>query len=577
MKYSEEKNILYILSYLKEFNIKKIIISPGSLNYALVRSFQIDKFFELYSAVDERSASYMAVGLAIESNEPVVISCTGATASRNYLPGITEAFYRNVPILAITGSMNIDLIGQEVPQLLDRTQFPKDTYKSHYHLDFNCNNDDWVCKNKINSALNDLISDPIGPVQLNLTTMKSIVFNVSNLPIVNRVQIVRDFNNLPILNAKKITIFVGNNSRIDDLTSASIENFCRNNNAVVLCDHTSNYKGKYRILSSIIFSQRYIDKSELIPDLAIYIGGITGDYSSSFLNQVKRLWKFSHDNKLKDRYKNLENVITLPYRTFFDSYNIGVEDTSYFKTLSNLKENLYSKLPKFNFSNIWIANYLHTKLPMNSVVHFGILNSLRSWNFFDIDNSILSYSNVGGFGIDGCLSTLLGASLSDQQKLFFGIVGDLAFFYDLNSLGNRHVGKNLRIILVNNGKGTEFKNFNNPAALLGKSADEFTAAAGHNGEKSKSLVRDFAKNLNFEYISANNQYEFKDKTTIFLDKKTEKSIIFEVFTNDENESKSLEKITSLIVDESMKFKKHAKSILGDKNINKLRNLKNRKV
>lgn len=46
-----------------------------------------DSWFEMYSSVDERSAAYMACGMAAESGEVVVLSCTGATASRNYVSG----------------------------------------------------------------------------------------------------------------------------------------------------------------------------------------------------------------------------------------------------------------------------------------------------------------------------------------------------------------------------------------------------------------------------------------------------------------------------------------------------------
>ena len=49
-----------------------------------------DSWFEMYSSVDERSAAYMACGMAAESGEVVVLSCTGATASRNYVSGLTE-------------------------------------------------------------------------------------------------------------------------------------------------------------------------------------------------------------------------------------------------------------------------------------------------------------------------------------------------------------------------------------------------------------------------------------------------------------------------------------------------------
>ena len=82
---------------------------------------QNDSFFEMYSAADERSAAYIACGLAAESGEPVVLSCTGATASRNYMPGLTEAFYRKLPLIAITSSKSSSMIAQLVAQVTDRT------------------------------------------------------------------------------------------------------------------------------------------------------------------------------------------------------------------------------------------------------------------------------------------------------------------------------------------------------------------------------------------------------------------------------------------------------------------------
>ena len=92
-KYTNEKNIQMLIYLLKVNDIKKIIVNPGTMNMSFVASVQNDDFFEMYSCVDERSACYMACGLAAESGDPVVLTCTGATASRNYMPGLTEAFY----------------------------------------------------------------------------------------------------------------------------------------------------------------------------------------------------------------------------------------------------------------------------------------------------------------------------------------------------------------------------------------------------------------------------------------------------------------------------------------------------
>lgn len=87
--------------------------------------------FEVYSAVDERAAAFMACGLAEESEEPVVLSCTGATASRNYIPGLTEAYYRHLPVLAITSTQHTGRIGHYYAQVIDRSVTFPDVVKKY--------------------------------------------------------------------------------------------------------------------------------------------------------------------------------------------------------------------------------------------------------------------------------------------------------------------------------------------------------------------------------------------------------------------------------------------------------------
>lgn len=93
-------------------------------------------------------------------------------------------------------------------------------------------------------------------------------------------------------------------------------------------------------------------------------------------------------------------------------------------------------------------------------------------------NDVDSCCNVGGFGIDGDVSTIMGEALAFPDKIHFLIVGDLAFFYDMNSLGNRHFPDNVRIFLVNNGRGIEFRKKDHPARILGAEADIFLRLQG---------------------------------------------------------------------------------------------------
>ena len=198
-------------------------------------------------------------------------------------------------------------------------------------------------------------------------------------------------------------------------------------------------------------------------------------------------------------------------------------------------------------------------IPDNSIIHYGIQNSLRTWNFTQGPKYLLGYSNTGGFGIDGCVSSLVGASLAYPNKVYYGVVGDLAFFYDMNALGNRHIGNNIRLIVVNNGRGQQF------------------AAAGHNGDQSQSLLMHFAQDLGFRYFSASNKEELLQIIPQFTKKEIEESIVLEVFTDTNDESESLRIICNLKIDVTMEIVKHAKrigrKILGDDLTNKISNLR----
>lgn len=130
--------------------------------------------------------------------------------------------------------------------------------------------------------------------------------------------------------------------------------------------------------------------------------------------------------------------------------------------------------------------------------------------------------------------------------MHFCVLGDLSFFYDMNALGNRHTGRNIRILLINNGGGIEFKMFNHQAASVKGSVDPYIAAMGHYGNKSEKLVKHYVSDLGFEYLCAKNKEEFAAGVGQFLAPEImDKSILFEIFTTPENESQALKVICGL--------------------------------
>ena len=82
--YTSEESFRVLIALLKANGIRKVIVSPGTTNVTFAGSLQSDPYFELYSEIDERSAGYMACGMAEESGEPVVLSCTGAIADNGW-------------------------------------------------------------------------------------------------------------------------------------------------------------------------------------------------------------------------------------------------------------------------------------------------------------------------------------------------------------------------------------------------------------------------------------------------------------------------------------------------------------
>ena len=215
-------------------------------------------YFEIYSSVDERSAAFIACGLAAESGEPVALSCTGATASRNYIPGLTEAYYRKLPILAITASQHLGRVQNGCSQVIDRGTTLNDIVKESVVVDcVYTQEDEWACGATINKALIALRRNGGGPVHINHVTTYNKDFSVKELPKVKGIRFTESFKKMPeISREKKIVLHVGVHRKWSEELAKSMEEFCQLYNAVVVANHASNYKGDYGVNPGIIFGMQ---------------------------------------------------------------------------------------------------------------------------------------------------------------------------------------------------------------------------------------------------------------------------------------------------------------------------------
>lgn len=551
--YTFNKNALVLISLLKQYGIKKVIASPGTVNVPFVASIQQDDFFEVYSCVDERSAAYMACGLASESGEPVVITCTGATASRNYLPALTEAYYRKLPVIAVTGTDRIENVGHLMPQSIDRSQIQKDVAVCSVFLNqIRTDEQMWKCVVDANKALINATRRGGAPVHINLEInngyfFKKNMFPVEELPKTKKISYYDSLDDSPVIPNGKVAIFVGSHVPFTEAETNAIDHFCAKYGSVVFCDHTSNYHGKYRILTGLIGQQENA-VSKVVPDMLIHIGQISGDYASMGLaGCAKSVWRVAPDGELHDTFKKLDCLFAVEEQKFFEYYSAqkqNGENNSYLAECQEVYKKLYDKIPQeLPFSNIWVAKRLYQELPQNSFIQLGILNSLRSWNLFDSKSIVSESCNTGGFGIDGGVSSFIGASLAKKADYYYCVTGDLAFFYDMNVLGNRHIDNNVRLMVVNNGVGVEFKFYHHQSDFL--DVDKYIGAAGHFGNKSHELLKHYSEDLGFEYLSASNKEEFEKVYSRFVSEKKDKPILFEVFTNASDDDKALYMINHL--------------------------------
>lgn len=535
---ARQMNHRILIALLKEHGIRRIVASPGGSNVPFVASLQQDSFFDIYSAVDERSAAYLASGMAEESGEPVVVCCTGATASRNYYPGLTEAYYRKLPVLAVTAHVGLEYVGQLQQQVLDRSVAANDVVVKSVNLDpVHDDASEFLCTLRANDAILALKRNGGGPAHINLCLGGWYDFSASELPPVRKIDRVLPSDSFPKLpEGASIGIIVGSHRDWSQQETSAAEAFCASHNAAMLCEHTSGYHGGYRVLYPLIAVQKDLEYMRRF-DLIVHIGEISSD-NRTLRCKAKQVWRVSEDGELRDTFRALTHVFEMSPAAFFRHYaGEGRAENSLYPAMdAKLRQLMAQPDDMLPFSNCWAARHLAPHMPENAVLHLGILNSLRVWNYTQVPDSLRVYSNVGGFGTDGGLSSLLGASLVHPEQLYFGVIGDLAFFYDMNALGNRHVGPNLRIMLVNNGKGSEFHLDGTAYDIFGDEVGRYISAAGHNGRQSPDLVRHYAQDLGFEYMSARNKEEFEACIEHFTQPGlTGKPMLLELFTTTEDE------------------------------------------
>lgn len=546
--YTELKSYQIIIALFKKWGIRHCVLSAGSRNVPFVHSIEKDDFFKCYSVVDERSAGYFALGLAQQIQEPVVISCTSSTATCNYWPPVAEAYYQGVPIIVMTSDRNPAMLGQWEDQMIDQVgMFDRHVRKS-VNLPSEINNqDDWIyCQRLVNEALLELNHHGTGPVHINIP-MKSYnnSFNTKSLPDVtkiDRIELLADDSLWQdkvarLKSAKRILITVGQRSFFSEKLNEGLTEFFRKFNSAISVDYMSNVECEGSFNATISMDTRYITVNkfkEFLPDVVISLGGNVFGGIKEMLLKFKgefEHWSIMEDGHVVDMYKSLTTIFECPEDYFFKKISSlaadGSNDGVYIHSIKDYIDKVV--YPDFGYGNIYAIKNVVEQIPPGSTLHLSINDSIRITNFFKINPRIKVYANIGTHGIDGCMSSLIGQS-AYTDNLCYLVIGDLAFFYDMNSLRIRHLGKNVRILLINNHGGEEFY-FNH----MWK--DEYSDL--HTTARHDTKAEGWVKENGFIYLSAHDKDSYEKALPEFMKEDSESPIFFEVFSEMKTDADSI--------------------------------------
>jgi 2-succinyl-5-enolpyruvyl-6-hydroxy-3-cyclohexene-1-carboxylate synthase len=516
--------------------IKNIVISPGSRNAPLTIGFVNNPDFNCYSIADERCAAFFAMGIAQQTQKPVVVVCTSGSALLNYYPAFAEAFYSQIPLIVISADRPQKMIdigdGQTIRQ--------ENVFKNHSLYNANLTEEASVENDlKINKAIHKAVAKK-GPVHINAPFEEPLYQTVSKLDVevtisafnekqykISNDEIV-EFANIWNESKKKL-VLVGEN-KPNEIDAEIIASFAKDESVVVMTETTSNlhHPSFLNNIDTIItpFTER--EFKDLQPDILITFGGmVVSKRIKAFLRTYQPTHHWHIDTlRSYNTYACLTQHFKVNPNQFFNQFlpfTIPIKSNYFtdFDAIAKLREKKHQEyLAKIPFSDFKAFEKIIPSLPENSMLHLSNSSAIRYAQLFDINPSIQVFCNRGTSGIDGSTSTAIGAAVANERHTVL-IAGDIGFLYDSNALWNEYTPKNFKIILLNNGGGGIFR------ILPGH---EETPVFNKFFETSHCLTAEqLAKMYGFEYSIASTEATLETSLKA-LYAQNERPSILEVFT-----------------------------------------------
>ncbi|MFN5333070.1 MAG: 2-succinyl-5-enolpyruvyl-6-hydroxy-3-cyclohexene-1-carboxylic-acid synthase [Bacteroidota bacterium] len=476
--------ILDLVAICATQGIRHVLLSPGSRCAPLTLAFARHPKMEVRTISDERSAAFIALGMAQQLKQPVVLVCTSGSAVLNYFPAIAEAFFQQIPLLVLTADRPPEWVDQWDGQTIFQEEvYGKHVKKSYRFPDTFTHPDQVRHAHRIsNEAI--LLSQqfPAGPVHLNIPLREPFypeegeTFNFPMHPPL----FTRESSEIRLSEAsleklkvelahfRRILIVPGQQEQNLDLL-ALIERLALNQQAVVVADSLSNLQGKGTITLHDQWLGREELHPELAPDLVISFGkSIISKSLKLFLRKLDiQHWHIQPDGQAKDTYARLTRIVAsdpLAFLTWLAS-QLPSGESGYAQGWQALEEQVARILPQalqeVEFGEYPAVKQVLDALPAKSQLQVANSMAIRYVNFLGRRSQEI-FCNRGTSGIDGSSSTAVGASLVSSSLITL-LTGDMAFFYDRNAFWHKYPLPNLRIVLLNNHSGGIFRLIDGPA------------------------------------------------------------------------------------------------------------------
>lgn len=522
-QYPKNKLAQLVIKACEFYEVRTLVISPGSRNAPLTVGFVNHPEMETLSVVDERSAAFFALGIAQQTRKPVAVVCTSGSALLNYYPAIAEAFYSQIPLIVIAADRPKHMIdiadGQTIRQ--------ENVFQNHSLFNANLREEiDYLPEN--NNLLAEAFHKAIlqkGPVHINvpfsdplyelvpaledysfteIPKIQDSLLNEIPLPIDELQQLADCWN----ASTKKM-VLLGENFP-DELMQTQLNHFTKDESVIVLTEVSSNVTDIKFIncIDKVISPLNQLQFETLKPEILLTFGGmVVSKRVKEFLRNhpPKQHWHISKTTA-PNTYFCLNHPIKITPSLFFSQFFFltKVKKSTYQKEWLQLK-NLRIKahqtfLESCLFSDLKVFEMALDSLPAQSQLQLSNSSVIRYAQLFDINPSVEVFCNRGTSGIDGSTSTAIGAAYANSKQTIF-ITGDVSFFYDQTALWNQYIPKNFRIILINNQGGGIFRFIPGPSST--NVLDYFETPHQLNAEH-------LCKMYGFEYKKATNELDMKN-------------------------------------------------------------------